>query len=102
MAMGEFRGVNFFSRPQHCDLTSRACFHAYAYISSQFLKVKATFKDAITILRRASELSPWTFQNKVYLLEAEMFSFERKNAEARSSYASVITSSTSQGFVCEQ
>jgi len=69
---------------------------------SQFLKVKDAFKAAITALKPAAELSPWNFQNKVYLLEAEMFSFEGRDTEARSSYAAAITSSCSSRFVHEQ
>jgi len=69
---------------------------------SQFLKVKETFKHAISTVRASAEISRWNFQNKVHLLEAEMFSFERKDVEAQASYTSAITSSASSGFIHEQ
>jgi len=69
---------------------------------SQFLKVKETFKHAISTVRAAAEISRWNFQNKVHLLEAEMFSFEGEDVEAQASYASAITSSASSGFFHEQ
>mmetsp|Transcript_3060 Transcript_3060/g.6785 ORF Transcript_3060/g.6785 Transcript_3060/m.6785 type:complete len:560 (-) Transcript_3060:69-1748(-) len=69
---------------------------------SQFAKVRNLYKDAINALRTAKELSPWNFSNKVFLLEAEMYSFERKGPDARSSYAAAITSSRSSRYVHEQ
>jgi len=69
---------------------------------SQFVKVRNLYKDAINALRTAKKLSPWNFSNKVFLLEAEMYSFERKGPEARLSYAAAITSSRSSGYVHEQ
>jgi len=69
---------------------------------SQFVKVRNLYKDAINALRTAKELSPWNFSNKVFLLEAEMYSFERKGPDARSSYAAAITSSRSSRYVHEQ
>mmetsp|Transcript_29918 Transcript_29918/g.63460 ORF Transcript_29918/g.63460 Transcript_29918/m.63460 type:complete len:393 (-) Transcript_29918:234-1412(-) len=68
---------------------------------SQFLKVKPLYKDAISALRSAAELSPWNFSNKVYLLDAELHSFERRYEEAKSSYAAAITSSCTSGYVHE-
>ena len=69
---------------------------------SQFLKVKDTFNDAITVLRPAAELAPSNFCNKVHLLEAQMFSFDKKNAEAKVSYAAAISSSCASRFIHEQ
>jgi len=69
---------------------------------SQFLKVKETFKHAISTVRAAAEISRWNFQNKVYILEAEMFSFEGKAVDAKASYAAAITSSASSRFIHEQ
>merc|ERR1719203_484418 len=50
---------------------------------SQFLKLKDTFKAAISMLKPVAELSPWNFRNKVHLLEAEMFSSRRKMPKPR-------------------
>jgi len=69
---------------------------------SQFLKVKESFKHAISTVRAAAEISRWNFQNKVFLLEAEMFSFEGKDVDAKASYAAAITSSASSRFIHEQ
>jgi len=69
---------------------------------SQFSKVKRTFKDAVVILRPAAELCPWNFRNKVILLEAEMHSFEKRNEQARISYAAAIASARSSRFTHEQ
>lgn len=69
---------------------------------SQFPKVEDTFEDAMAVLKPAAKLSPWNFQNKVHLLEAEMFSFEKRYDEARTSYAAAITSSCASRFVHEQ
>ncbi|KAL7529302.1 hypothetical protein ACHAXR_002888 [Thalassiosira sp. AJA248-18] len=68
---------------------------------SQFLKIKPLYKDAITALKSAAELSPWNFSNKVHLLEAELSSFEGKDQEAKSSYAAAMTSSRSSRFIHE-
>merc|ERR1711957_1075057 len=69
---------------------------------SQFCRLKDVFDDAITALKPAAELSAWNYRNKVFLLEAEMLSFEKRNDEARSSYAAAISSSCSSRFVHEQ
>jgi len=69
---------------------------------SHFCHVKNTFTDAMTALKPAAELSGWNFRNKVFLLEAEMLSFENRNDEARSSYAAAISSSRSSRLVHEQ
>ena len=53
-------------------------------------------------LRTAKELSPWNFSNKVHILEAEMYSFERKGKDAISSYAAAITSSRYSNYVHEE
>ena len=69
---------------------------------SKFLKVKDMFKDTIAMLKPAAELSPWNFRNKVHLLEAQMFSFDERNVEARASYAAAITTSRASRFIHEQ
>ncbi|KAL7538257.1 hypothetical protein ACHAXR_008411, partial [Thalassiosira sp. AJA248-18] len=69
---------------------------------SQFVKVRTMYKVAISALRSAAELSPWNFSNKVFLLQAELYSFEGKSQEAKSSYAAAVNSSCSAKFVHEQ
>ena len=69
---------------------------------SHFCRAKDTFKDAMTALKPAAELSTWNFRNKVFLLEAEMLSFEEKNDEAKHSYAAAISSSRSSRFIHEE
>jgi len=69
---------------------------------SSFCKVKDIFRDAIAALKPAAELSAWNFRNKVFLLEAEMLSFEKENDEANSLYQAAISSSRSSRFVHEQ
>ena len=39
---------------------------------------------------------------QVFLLEAELYSFEKKLGDAKSSYAAAITASCSAGYVHEQ
>jgi len=68
---------------------------------SQFAKVRGLYKQALTALRAAAELSPGNFSNKVFLVEAELHSFERKYDKAKSSYTAAITASCSSGYVHE-
>jgi len=69
---------------------------------SQFVKVRPLYKEAMSALRSAAELSPWNFRNKVHLLEAELYSFERKNHQAKSAYSAAITSSSCSRYIHEQ
>jgi len=68
---------------------------------SKFTKAKTLFEEAMSVLRPSLELSPLNFSNKVYLLEAEMLSLEKKHQEATSLYAAAITSACSAGYVHE-
>ncbi|KAL7540660.1 hypothetical protein ACHAXR_010684 [Thalassiosira sp. AJA248-18] len=69
---------------------------------SQFKKMKPLYKDAIAALQSYAVLSPWNFNNKVFLLDAEMHSFEGRSQEATASYAAAITASCSSRFIHEQ
>jgi hypothetical protein len=51
-------------------------------------KLKQIPQDALRQLRAAEELSKWNYRNKVFLLQAELYSLECKNDEARAAYAS--------------
>ena len=68
---------------------------------SNTAKLRSISKDAISTLKAASEHSRWNYRNKMYLLEAELFSFEGKKEEASASYAAAITASRSSRFVHE-
>jgi len=65
-------------------------------------KLKAVPHNALKVLKTAAGYSQWNFRNKVYLLEAEIFSHEGKNEEAKVSYASAITFARSSRFIHEQ
>ena len=78
---------------------------------SQFHKMKPLFDEAIELLISAvditkdKDITPGLFNNKVYLLEAELCSFEKKNQLAKEKYDSSITSSRyihEKGLACEQ
>lgn len=97
-----FLTLNVFSFPQYSALNSFRGVKNKNGSGSQFLKAKETFKKTIALLKPAAEVCPWNFRGKVYLLEAEMFSFEKRNDEARASYAAAITSSGASRFVHEQ
>ena len=65
-------------------------------------KLKQIPQDALRQLRAAEELSKWNYRNKVFLLQAELFSLECKNDEARAAYAAAITSARASRFIHEQ
>ena len=72
---------------------------------SQFHQMKLLYKEAITLLRTAVEISPEIYNSNIYLLEAELCSFEKKNQLAKEKYDSSITSSRyihEKGLACEQ
>ena len=65
-------------------------------------KLKQIPNETLEVLREAEELSKWNFRNKVYLLEAEIYSFEGRSEEARTAYAAAITSARASRFIHEQ
>ena len=72
---------------------------------SQFHKMWPLYKEAITLLQTAVEISPEIYNSNIYLLEAELCSFEKKNQLAKEKYDSSITSSRyihEKGLACEQ
>eukprot|EP00970_Alexandrium_tamarense_P014649 scaffold4223_cov122-Alexandrium_tamarense.AAC.2 len=64
--------------------------------------LKATTVHSINVLRKAAEDSKWNWQNKVALLEAELFSSENNFADAKVAYNSAIALSRSSKFVHEE
>ena len=60
------------------------------------------YKIAHSELKEAEELSRWNYRNKVYLLEAEKYSYQGYNKEARSSYGAAIMAARSAKFLHEQ
>lgn len=65
-------------------------------------KLRQISRDAIASMKAAAQHSKWNYENKVHLLEAELYSFEGKHGEAKSSYAAAILNSRSSKFVHEQ
>ena len=57
---------------------------------------------AAQVIREKSEKSPWNYQNKLHLLEAEMFSAQRLKGRARISFNAAITAARSSKFIHEQ
>ena len=53
-------------------------------------------------MRDAAAISEWNFLNKLTLLEAELYSFEKKNDRALASYDASIASARNSGFTHEQ
>ena len=70
--------------------------------SSRFPKVRKMNKDATKVLKTASETSPANYANKLRLLEAEFYSFEKKNEAAKAAYEAAISLSRSNKFIHEQ
>ena len=68
----------------------------YTKRSSQIYKV------AHKELKEAEEMSKWNYRNKVHLIEAEKYSYQGLNKEARSSYGAAIMAARSSKFVHEQ
>jgi len=64
--------------------------------------IKETPKSALGALKESFKTSHWTFRNKVHLLEAEIFSFEENNDEAKASYAAAIESAQRSNFIHEE
>lgn len=60
------------------------------------------YKIARSALKEAEDLSRWNYRNKVYLLEAEKYSFQGYNKEARNSYGAAIMAARSAKFLHEQ
>jgi hypothetical protein len=65
-------------------------------------KCAHVYKVAHRALKEAEELSRWNYRNKVYLLEAEKYSFQGYNKEARTTYAAAIMAARSSKFCHEQ
>ena len=53
-------------------------------------------------MRDAAAISEWNFLNKLTLLEAELYSFEKKNDRALASYDASIASARNSRFTHEQ
>lgn len=65
-------------------------------------KVKKLYKDAMRYLKHAASLYPPGFTNKMHLLDAENFSFDGKNEEAKAEYATAIALSRDAGSISDQ
>jgi len=86
----------------------RAILFLYGLNSFQVLKrqnsakIRSISSNVITILKTAALHSRWNFRNKVHLLEAEFFSLEGRDEDAKHSYAAAITSARCSRFIHEQ
>ena len=69
---------------------------------SQFVKVKPLYQEAIKALRDVVEVSPDNYQNKVFLLEAELYSFNKKHEQAQAKYDLAISSAKDLTYVHEE
>jgi len=66
------------------------------------IKIKEVRSIALEMLNNAAKSSEYNFKNKVHLLEAQIFSREKKNEEAQASFIAAIASARSSGFIHEQ
>jgi tetratricopeptide (TPR) repeat protein len=67
--------------------------------------MQSLYEEAMRFLQSANEFSPGSCNSKVYLLQAEMFSFKKKNQQAKEKYTDSISSSRyvhEKGLACEQ
>jgi len=65
-------------------------------------KSKESVRLAIAEMRDAASKSNWNFKNKLELLEAELYSFEKKHDQAIGSYDASIASAHNSKFIHEQ
>jgi len=69
---------------------------------SQFVKMKPLYTEAIKALRGIVEFSPDKYQNKMFLLEAELYSFNKKDEQAQAKYDLAISSGKDLTYVHEE
>ena len=78
------------------------CEGLYLIQSQKKKKSKETLRLAIAAGRELASMSEHNFLNKKELLEAELYSFEKKNDSALASYDSSIASARNSRFTHEQ
>ncbi|KAL7537493.1 hypothetical protein ACHAXR_007855 [Thalassiosira sp. AJA248-18] len=77
-----------------------SCFHKKKYKASK--KHMQMSKHAIEVMREQGEKSSWNYQNKIFLLEAELLSASDERDKAKVSFNAAITTARSSKFVHEQ
>lgn len=80
----------------------RACTGLHLIETQKKKKSKETVRLAIAGMRDAASTSERNFTNKLELLEAELYSFEKKSDQAIASYDAAIASACNSGFTHEQ
>lgn len=65
-------------------------------------KLKAVPEGAVTTLKSAAELSKWNFQNKVELLQAELYHREDELDKSKEAYYAAIASAKKSKFIHEE
>jgi hypothetical protein len=65
-------------------------------------KLRAVPEGAITTLKSATELSEWNFQNKVELLQAELYHREDELDKSKEAYYVAIASAKKSKFIHEE
>ncbi len=65
-------------------------------------KIRAVPEQAVATFKAAAEQSKYNFQNKVELLEAELYSRDGEHDKAKASYTAAIASAKSSKFIHEE
>ncbi len=78
------------------------CIGLYLVETQKKKKSKETLRLAVADMRDAVALSEWNFMNKLELLEAELYSFDKKSNQAIASYDASIASARNSRFTHEQ
>ncbi len=78
------------------------CVGLYLVETQKKKKSKETLRLAIADMKDAAAMSEWNFTNKLELLEAELYSFEKKSNQAIASYDASIASARNSRFTHEQ
>mmetsp|Transcript_27259 Transcript_27259/g.46133 ORF Transcript_27259/g.46133 Transcript_27259/m.46133 type:complete len:185 (-) Transcript_27259:14-568(-) len=89
--------------PQFFNTYQIKFYHGLHLIETQKKKKsKETVRLAIAGMRDAASMSEKNFTNKLQLLEAELYSFEKKSDLAIASFDAAIASARNSGFTHEQ
>jgi tetratricopeptide (TPR) repeat protein len=112
----------FMSRSERCNHFSEKIMHAaeggrqhHIFITSYYAlnsfkvaetvhtkKIRAVPEQAVATFKAAAEQSKYNFQNKVELLEAELYNRNGEHDKAKASYAAAIASARSSKFIHEE
>ena len=79
-----------------------AALHLMSSGKHQKVVMRNIVHRAIQVMEEAAHKCNFTFQNKVYLLEAELAAQQSKHKRARVAYNDAISTARSSGFIHEQ